>query len=511
MNIIKGLLLIMMLPAAVFAQKTAADSVYTYNQTAQELSYLSQSAAQLISTPVKTISNASLRYATAKGHLRTAQQPEQSRQYAFGTSGITTLDRFKIYGQFEFSRSWQDSLAWTMQGIPNRAEPYYFAAGKAGKYKMINYHMGGLITYQLPDEHFYIASGIDYQYHTAARSVDPRAAVETFRLQLSPELVYHQKKNSFSLGFLYGYEHENNKVSYKNEEFNKGLSYPDRVNYLIMGYGYNTIAGFSTVLRRSEFKGFNLNYAFIDSSWYFRSRLAYQQQQEKNLFPLTRSENNKLFGIFSLNTYNFSLLLGQQTTRYNQQLYIDISYQKGKDRNMELGGTNYRYSDYTGLLKYRIMPQNTKSLKFEYGFNTSIYNQYQKDISASHVLDIIYIEPALELSAYKKYTNNERFKISLSTALSLPLAHSLMVPPAQENVFTYNIAYPAYTYYSSTIGSARFNMEYTTPHFIKGVNSGFAINGSYKTSLATGTVYTGSTFIPSKSFLDLGFSFNLYF
>lgn len=511
MNIIRVIFLIMLFPAVVFAQKTTADSVYTYHQAVRELNYVIESGTQLINSGTGKLSTAGMNYQTANGHFRTAQEAEHSKKLGFNTSGITTLDKFKLYGRFSFSRAWQDSLAWTMQGTPDPAEPYYFTAGKAGKYQRLNYNMGGLATYQLPGKHFYLATGIDYQYNTASRSVDPRPSVQTFNILLKPELIYRYGKQTVGIGTVWGYEHENNNVSYKNIDFNKGLSYPDRVNYLIMGYGYNTIRGAESLIRRSKFNGANINYAYADTLTSFRTRLAYQTQKENNFFPLENSENDLLFSSFYLHNYSFSFLASHRTATVRHQLYADMNYQKGNDRNLELGGVNYRYSGYNAHLDYSLQPVSSSSFTYEFGFNTLLYNQYQKDISAAHTIDFTYAEPGLYFTVYKKYTNTDRFRFSLSPGLRLPINHSFNVPPAQENVFTYNIAYPAYTYYSSTVGRIKLNMEYTTSYFLKGVKSGFAINSVLYKPLTTGTVYTGSTFIPSKNFMDLSFSFNIYF
>ena len=511
MRYIPLLILTLLFPAVVFAQKTTADSLYLYNQDFRTINYIIQSGTGLLSSDISKLSTVSLNYQQANGHFRTAQQAEKSKTIDLATSGITTLGRFKLYGTFNFNRSWQDSLAWTMQGLPDIAEPYYYAAGKAGKYQRLRYTMGGLVTYQLPGEHFYIASGLDYQYNDASRSVDPRPSIQTFHLLVSPELIYKKEEHSIGAGLLWGYEQEKNSIGYKNRDFNQGLSYPDRVNYLIMGYGYYTIGGSDKIERESDFFGLNLNYAYVDSTTTLRTRLAYKKQNEENSFPLTNSVDNRLFSSFFLHDYAFSFLASQRNTGFRHQLQADVVYQKGNDRNIELGGVNYRYSSYSAVLDYTIQPFSSSSVNFEFGLNALLYNQQQKDISAAHTMDFTYVKPGIQASIYKKYRNADRLKVSVSPAVRLPLSSSFIVPSAQENVFTYNIAYPAYTYYTSTVGNIDASVEYTTSHFIKDVRSGFAINSNYYKPLTTGTVYTGSTFIPSKSFLDLSFSFNIYF
>jgi len=511
MKFIKLIILNLLFPAVVFAQKTTADSLYLYNQDYKTIRYITESGTQLISSEIIKLSTASINYQQANGHFRTAQEAEESKTLSFGTSGITTLSKFKLYGYFNFSRSWQDSLAWNLQGVNNAADPYYYAAGKAGKYKRQNYTMGGLVTYKLPGKHFYAASGIDYQYNTASRSVDPRPSVQTLNLLVTPELIYKNKRHTAGLGLVYGFGHEKNKISYKNDEYDKGLSYPDRVTYLMMGYGYFTIGGADDLMRESNTIGANLNYAYQDSTTSFRTRFAYQKQKEDNLFPLDESINNRLISSFYLHDYTWSFLASQHNTNFRHQLYANLNAKKSNDNNLELGGVNYRYSSFAALLGYTIQPYSLSSLNFEFGFNALYYHQQQKDIGADHNMDFTYIKPSLQAAVYKKYRNADRLKFSLSPSVRLPVSSNFIVPQTQENIFTYSIAYPAYTYNTATIGSIETGVEYTTSHFIKDVRSGFAINSTYIKPITTGTIYTGSTFIPSKSFLDLSFSFNIYF
>lgn len=508
----RTILLFSLLPVAALAQREAPDSLYTYAQDRNLLDEIEQNGAQLVSSTIKELSTAQLSYQTARGHFRTAQQAESGRIASFGTSGIATLGRFKLFGAFKFARSWQDSMAWNMKGVEEDKNPYYFAAGKAGKYQRINYQLNTTGTYRLPGDQWFVATGLDYFYNTAAGSVDPRASVQTFHLLVKPELIYQKGKQTFGLNFLWGYEHEDNGISYRNINYSSGQGYPDRILYQVFGYGSFAQAGNRSLRRKGDFLGAGLSYIYQDVSGYLRVRANYAEHNEDALYPLAGGGNYGRYGSFYLKTYSLNLLAGMNGEHHRHQLQGVLNYEPGADQNATLKASSYKYSGLSAFAAYRLQSKNISAVQTEIGINVLYYDQSQRDLSVSHIFGFSYVRPGLEGSVYKSFAHGDRLKLTLSPMLRLPLHDQLSIPESELNViFNNNITYPDYAYQTSTVGILHAGAEWTTPHLLKGVYSSFAVNGDYYYPFKIGNENPSGVFKPSGHFLDLAFSFNIYF
>jgi hypothetical protein len=504
----------LLLSGTAFAQQAAPDSMYIFEPARRELAYIQQNGTQLVSSPVKKVNQLSAGYHLASGHFRTSQQAEDTRDIIFRTSGISTLGRFKLFGDFRFQRTWQDSLAYTLQGVPDPANPYYFISEKAGKFERINYSLNGLAAYELSPDKIFLASGIQYTFNTASRSVDPRPSVQTFNLIVSPEFIYKKKQHTAGFGVLLGYQNERTSVGYKNDTYSSGSLYPERILYRLEGYGYTTETGTGTrkFERDGNYSGMQFNYAYQDTIRYLRGRFQYKRHKEDIEIPLEKSANKASVGTFFFDQADLSVLAGLTGRRSVHQLSLNLGYDSGEDRKAAQGNKrNYTYSAYRAQLGYSFLYNSNTSTAVEMGVHTQYYQQRKHDISTAHLLDYSYLEPGIDLSVYKHYKDASRLKLSLAPAVRLPLNYSLQQPDAAVYPFTYGIAYPEYTYWSSTLANVGLHAEWVTPRLFKGVYSSIAINGNYYTPLTTGEVYEGSAFIPSGNFFMSSLSFNLYF
>lgn len=508
------LLLLLMLPLAVCAQQTVADSLYLFQQDKRQIDFFSKDATQLISSGIDKISQVGVQYTTLSGHFRTAQQAEDTKTAMFGTSGIATLGRFKLYGDFSFSRQFQDSLSWSLKGVADEVDPYYFGAVKAGSWQRINYSLNGVAAYRLPGNKFYIASGVNYFYNTAARSVDPRASVQTFRFLLTPELVYQSHRHTLGLSILWGYEHEDNVISYRNIMFSRGGdSYPDRILYRVFGYGsLESFGSKGTLRRRGTYAGTGVNYAYADSMKYLRIGVRYKENNIDELSPLSGSVNYDQYGVLYLKTYSAALLAGINSASYKHQFSADIAYTTGKDKNTMLNASSYKYRDVAATFIYSIQHRSISKNQFEFSAQMFLNDHSQRDLSVSHTINYTIVQPGVQAMLYHKYINASRLKIALAPALRLPVSSYLQVPQGEQNVvFNNTVTYPDYAFYTSTAGLLSGLAEYVTPKLFRGVYSSVSVNVLYTKPLKTGTVYNGAAFVPSGNTLQAVLRFNVYF
>jgi len=500
--------------AGAFAQQqNPADTVYLFSQNARQLQEAQQNAAALITTQYNDVSTLSLAYNLQNGHFRTSQTAEKGREASFKSSGISTLGRFKVAGYFNFVRTWQDSLAWTMQGYTDEATPYYFAAGKAGKYDRLNYNFGGLVSYSLIKDKLYLAAGVTYLYNTASRSVDPRPSVQTFQLNITPQILYKTGKQVFGAALNLGYGKEQNNVAYRNLDYaGQSQTYADRINYLVIGYGLTTPYGAGSFRRKNDVSGFGLNYAYNGSNAYLSTALNYTHNYQDNFISLDASKERNRYGILRLNNYSGKILTGVKRGNYHHQLQASALWQKGYDNNYyEVAGlSNYKYSHQNVNVSYSVLKASASAQKTELGLNFIYDNVSKRDIGSSISSTFGYVQPGLNGTIYSSFKNNSRLALSLSPGVRLPVGNEVKVP-VTTNVFANNIIYPDLTYWSSTAGVLGFNARYITPHILKNVNSGISFNANYINALSLGTNYQTGKFIPGKQRIDLTLSFDMYF
>lgn len=501
-----------LLSAAAHAQQKAADSLYLYDQDKQQILFVQQNGTQLVSSPIVRLSTARLSYQTANGHFRTSQVAENTSAAAFGTAGIATLGRFKLYGDLSFKKTWQDSLSWSLKGVENDSQPYYFGAIKAGTWERINYTLNTVAVYQLPGNHFAVAGGINYFYNTAARSVDPRASVQTFRLMLTPELIYRTNKHTIGLSGLWGYEHEENGISYRNVAFSTGQNYPDRILYQVFGYGSFTPAGVRTLRRNGKYKGVGISYAYQDSTRYLRTELKHRDHNEDDLFFIPRTIRYNHLGSFFLNQESFAILAGNTSKHYRHQFNATVNYNSGYDLNKTLNASSYKYKHVSAYASYNIQQQNTSNNQWELGANLLYTDHSQRDLSASHLFAYTFIQPGGTFAFYHRYATADRLRLSLSPAIRLPLKNQLFIPPGELNaVFNNNVTYPDQAYFTATAGILTSSAEYITPRLFRSVYSSVSANMSYDHPFNSGTVNPAAALKPSGSFLTANFHFNIYF
>lgn len=504
----------MTLSAGVLAQKQdSADSVYLFKQSLLKLNNSEQHAASLLNNDKQNVSIVSLNYKIQKGHFRTAQTAESGHRIEFHSSGVKTLGKFKMSGYFNFERTWQDSLAWTMQGVSDEATPYYFAAGKAGKYERLNYKFGGLVTYGLIKDKLFLAAGADYNYNTASRSVDPRPSVQTFQLLINPQILYQQGNHVIGAELNLGYGKENNSISYMSKQYSaQSPDYPDRINYLLMGYGYQIAFGAGKLERQQKTSGFGLNYAYHNDQAYINTGVNYTEQTQDNLNAMDQSAKDNKYGTFILNSYNARLLAGLKTLNYQHQFQVGLQLQDGYDHNYEelFGLSNYKYHHQKIAVDYTALRNSTASKKIELGVNL-LYNSFnKKDIASDIFAAFGYIQPGLSGTLYNSFHDKSRLSITLAPGLRLPVGNEVNIP-VTDNIFANNIIYPDYAYYTSTAGTLDFNVKYISSHLIKNTKSGFSLNVFYINSLSDGKKQINTGFNPSKNRLDLSLGFNLYF
>ena len=510
-----GSLILLTLSVGVWAQTPAdsiysskpTDSVYRYRSTQNLLKAIDLSMPQLLNHEVEKSTKVGLEYNYIKGGFRQAQQAELDRTAKFAAEGISTLDRFKLYGSFEFHRNWQDSLAFSQKGIEDRFSPYYFIAQKAGVFERQTYKGKGLVAYELIPKKWYLGTAIDYLYHTSNRSVDPRSSVTTYQFKVIPQITYSTGAHNIGVGLRYGYGDETVGIAYKNDDFQGTLLFPDRISYLNFGYGYLEINQ-TNFRRKFNSSGFELNYAGMLADWNTTTKLSYSIDKTENLYETSNSIRDNVFGDFQLETVSADVQLYKKLSITSHLIGLHFDQQVGDDNLRRLAARNFTYEasnlnlDYV-LAKYNALDQ----VAHEYNFQLMYHSTYQRDAAANHTLEFSYLQPQLGFSKYWK----SGFIGSLDLGARIPLNNDVRVPFTQENLFTKGVVYPDYMYWASQVGMVQVAVKYRTDKLIPKFNSELAFQTAYLSNLSSPEVNFVPTFVPAKQRLNLNIGFNLYF
>lgn len=499
-----------LLSVAVYAQRQAAtDSIFVYHQAVQNLQAAKWGATQLVNSEIEKASALGLVYNLQQGPLRQAQQAEQTSRASFEAEGISTIDRFKLYGYFSFTRIWQDSLAFSQKGIEEPYTPYYYIAGKAGSFQRQSYLGGGIISYNLLKNRLFIGTGIDYLYQTSDRPVDPRSSVTTYQIKFSPTISYKLNQQTFGIGLNIGYGDENISIHYKNDDFQGSLLYPERISKFNFGYG-TLETGQANFIRRKTFTGLNVNHHFTTAKWNMYSKISYQISNDDNQYPRA-AETNYTFGTYQLESLTAQFLLNKRIGKTDNQLQLNIRKDNGDDHLIRAAARNYTYQGTDINMGYSNYHLSKNNHGIEWMANMDYRKNYQRDAGADHTLSYSYLKPTIGTAIYWKQSNNNRLLTALSLGARLPLKNEISVPLTQVNDFTQGVAYPDYLYWASKVAEAKLKASYTTNKLFQNFRTGISLTAVYLQRLTLPVYEFSPSSIPGKQRMDINCSFNLFF
>lgn len=486
--------------------QSATDSLCFYASSKAQIKTVGLGIPQLLNSLINKSTQVGLTYNYKKGGLKQAQEAVSQKKIIFNAEGISEVDKFKLYGYFNFERSNEDSLAFSQKGIHDDFSPYYFVVGKPGQFEKQGYNGGGLISYNLVKDKLFIGTGVDYQYHTSHRSVDPRSSVYTYQLNFAPEISYKFNHHYIGLGILYGYGNERINVFYKNRDYQGTLLYPDRISYLNYGYGYLEINQ-NNFIRKTSLSGLQLNYAASFKSWEIAARLKYSIKETENKIEVQNSVQDQIFGSFQLENIDFNFLITQQNLLRLHQFGFSFINSYGDDNLRRLAARNFTYKFNALRAKYLYAPIVDGYKTYEFTANANYSSNYKRDAAANHTFDYSVLESSISVGKYWKNT----FRAQLGLGLIFPLSTDLKVPNTQVNMFTKGVAYADYMYWGSTLGKAEIAVEYLPKNLIPGFKSTIKLSALFQNHLSSLNNNIVPTFALGKQRLDFNVGYNLYF
>lgn len=501
------------LSLTVYSQ-TVNDSLYLYKHAFDDLQFSKKAVSQLLALPVTRASKVQLKFGGQAGGYRQAQVAQRNRIAEFSAEGIATLNKFKVSGYFAYCRTTDDSLAWNQQGLPNEDRPYYFASAKAGPYQRDRFDMGAQLGVELFRGRWFIGSGIDYLYNTATRSVDPRPSVKTFRLMLSPELIYKRHKHALGVGITWGTGYEDNGISYTNDAYRANTSeiHKPWITYFSTGYGsaYPQRTNLN-INRNQKYKGLKLSYSGNLANWKLRGTASYLFTEENSRAGLITSLAFENIANYQVDRLNAAFLLSCRKTKLYHQVMVNLSSDDGSGYYNRISGKNYYSKHKAYLAEYSLTLNSLKRTSPGFTAGTSYQNISKRDLSVYSNINYAWLQPYAGMALYTRLNKRNDFTAALDFYTLIPLNNELVAPAATVTEFTKGVVFPDYYYYKSLGGGIAATANYVSSSLIQGFRTGIGFRFGYDKKLSAPAVTLPANFIAGSNRSSYALNLNLYF
>lgn len=494
----------------VLAQEFLLADHHFYHQKRQTIKFSQLSLGLLTADSTTAYGMAELRYFRSSGSFRKAQDAYQTQVSGLYTEGFNQLGRFKVQGQFEFSRTIEDSLANNLKGLKEDIHPYYYFVQKPGEFERQDYRFKALLSYDLIEGKLSVGSGIDYLSHTSSRSVDPRPRITQFNLKVSPEISYKHNGHQMSVGILWGYGDEDYRIVYKNRNYGLSLTFPDRIFYINQGYGFIVMKDTANMRRYNSHSGLNVSYSNKINHYAVGVHLAHTTQDEENTHDVKYRKNYHIRSTFTLKRYETQLLLSEDQQKRRQQIFIAAQLAEGSDFNRAFQARNYSAYIRSLSFGYYYQKKRAQGWQPEVGIKADYLASKKQDFATEHLLEQGYLEGGPTFTVYNQSRGKESFSFSFAPFYRLPLHYNYTAPSSQETIFTRDILFHDYSYYSSRVFGVNVEALVLSARLFRNFAAGLSINSSYMKQLGSEQVLEVVGEKPNDNQLINWIKLNLY-
>ncbi|MDO4702949.1 DUF6850 family outer membrane beta-barrel protein [Tannerella sp.] len=422
--------------------------------------------------PRSSFGHTALAYQHASGELMRVQMPERLQDVLLTSIGLYSAERWQVYGEFAYHRTFSDSVQWLLSEKPRDGMPYYFASPQKGNWETETYDINGNFNIDL-SQSLVVGASASIRYFKGTRSNDPRPSAESFRSHYDVYAGLRFPKLSLTVEGGLGYGTRDNNIVYRNTDNDRPIRL-DKMAYEFMGFGINR--------KTQKFQNRDLEtnlYAQhigvqlesrLSNAMAVWGRWAYDRQQDSIRRSRTTNVNRSLLSTYTVHTA--SLTLGatwSPSDKINWETLLFLDQAKGSDQltNILQGQKNYVYNHtdfgFRTWMNIKHNPRRTDC----YGMTFSRLSERRADGSSEHLFRINRTEASIMWGQQRVIRSSYCFSYHLRQGLEIPRS-TLTYPESQINIFTTDVAVPLSHYYHTDKG-------YTNVHAVIGKQFGTSI------------------------------------
>ena len=443
-----------------------------------------------------------------KGNWMEAQDANQIRQLTFKTEGKHDLGNFSVWGNFQYSRTMEDSVQLRHQSRINPDAPLYFGSLRKNYYERDLYKINGVVRYDFADGAMPLAVDFDYRVGNHFSNNDPRARIADY--QFNTKFFVGRKFNQFDiyLSGLYGYGRERVGVGYKNDQHMNNTSDPLYVNWLMNGFGRTN----------QQIRDMNYN---DDMDRYGISLLAstsinphhklngkVEYIKETQLFKFFDSSPETFTRLNKYNRQSISADILWNTTftnpNRNSSFRLQLENIQGDDFNYSISSNNYVYLENKAILE-TVQGWN----KWQAKAAITYLQRDSEDGSMGINLAYTHVLPSLNLGYTFDLAEKHRLQPSIGFSYRQVLNELFKYPAISPGIFTDVIMLKNYNFFSTAASQFSFALDY---QFRKSSSTAFHIgfHSDYYKRAAQNTANPYYQFI-GKDRLNSRLTFSVYF
>ena len=177
------------------------------------------------------IGNSTINYFQNNNHFKDVFTTKKSNGFGIQSERFATVNNWKFYGKFSFSKYEDKETGFTGMANPYRDNPYMIADSTTNAdWKKQHYLIQAQIITPEITKGLRAGTGVKYEILNGARQIDPRPLDKSLDLNLTPFLLYNTNRWNFGINGYYNHYREDISISLENIQQPKNL-------YKLIGLG----------------------------------------------------------------------------------------------------------------------------------------------------------------------------------------------------------------------------------------------------------------------------------